>query len=85
MVEQKPTVSSSLLEAMEDYAAKIEKITTHDPGNKVELACLYSGISGINECVTALKKNGFISDSENEKLQKEIHKLYAMLRFEDRS
>ena len=82
MNEKKLTVESSLLEAMVDYSKKVEKIITHDPGNKVELACLYSGISGINECVTALRKNGFISDRENEDLQKMIQKLYAMCTLE---
>jgi len=82
MNEKKPTVGSSLLEAMEDYALKIHKIRTHDPKNKVELACLYSGISGINECVTALRNNGFISEGENEELKNEINKLYALCRVE---
>lgn len=75
---EKRKVSSSLLEAMEDYSKKIEKIIVHDPGNKVELACLYSGISGISECVTALRKNGLISDRENVSLQQMIQKLYSM-------
>ena len=78
MNKKKRKVSSSLLEAMEDYAKKIEKIIIHDPGNKVELACLYSGISGISECVTALRKNSFVSDSEYVVLQQMIQKLYAM-------
>ena len=78
MIKKNPTVSSRFLEAMEEYSQKIETITFHDPGNKVELACLYAGISGINECVTALRKNCFISDHENEELQKMIQKLYAM-------
>jgi hypothetical protein len=77
MNKKKHTISSSLLEAMEDYAKKIEKIKIHDPGNKVELACLYSGISGISECVTALRKNGFISDPENVELQQMMEKLYS--------
>ena len=78
MDNKKHTVCSSLLEAMEDFSKKIEKIIIHDPGNKVELACLYSGISGINECVTALRKNGLLSDHENVTLQKMIQRLYAM-------
>ena len=82
MNEKKPTVCSSLLEAMEDYAIKINKIRTHDPENKVKLACLYSGISGINECVTALKSNGFISERENQQLTNEIHRLYALCKVE---
>jgi hypothetical protein len=76
MNENKATVSSSLLEAMKDYAIKINKIRTHDPRNKVELACLYSGISGIKECMTALRINGFISEPENEELENEIQNLY---------
>ncbi|KPJ83195.1 MAG: hypothetical protein AMS17_17850 [Spirochaetes bacterium DG_61] len=82
MNEKKPTVSSSLLEAMEDYAIKINRIRTHDPENKVMLACLYSGISGINECVTALRSNGFISERENEELANVIHTLYTMCKVE---
>jgi hypothetical protein len=82
MDEKKPTVSSSLLQAMEDYATKINNIRTHDPENKVKLACLYSGISGINECVIALKSNGFISECENRELTEKIHKLYALCKIE---
>jgi hypothetical protein len=76
----KATVSSSLLEAMVDYSTKIERIVAHDPGNKVELACLYAGISGIKECLAALRNNGFISDSENERLEEAIKALYALCR-----
>jgi len=82
MNEKKPTVSSSLLEAMKDYATKINNIRTHDPENSVKLACLYSGISGINECVIALKSNGFISERENQELTEEIHTLYALCKVE---
>ena len=78
MSAKTPTVSSSLLEAIADYSTKVEKIVAHDPGNKVELACLYAGISGINECVTALRNNGFISDAENQRLQEAIRRLYAL-------
>lgn len=83
MVKNKPSVSSSLFEAMEDFSLKIKRIITNDPDNKVELACLYTGISGINECVNMLKKNGFIDSEENAELQKEIHKLYNMCRSGD--
>jgi hypothetical protein len=75
---KKPTVSSSLLEAIADYSAKVEKIVAHDPGNKVELACLYAGISGIRECVTALRSNGFISEDENRSLDEAIRRLYEL-------
>lgn len=78
MNENKPTVSSSLLEAMKDYAIKINKIRTQDPKNKVELACFYSGISGIKECMAALRINGFISEPENKELENEIQNLYHL-------
>jgi hypothetical protein len=73
-----PTVCSSLLEAMDDYAAKIRKIVAHDPGNRAELACLYAGISGIKECVTALRANGFISDGEERRLEEAMQGLYDL-------
>jgi hypothetical protein len=72
------TVGSSLLEAIQDYAAKIQRIVSSDPGNKVELACLYSGISGMRECVTALCKNGFLSARENEELEGALGRLYEL-------
>jgi hypothetical protein len=78
MKSGKATVSSSLLEAMEEYATKINRIVARDPGNKVELACLYAGISGIKECAAALSKNGFIPEGENQELEEEIRKLYAL-------
>ncbi|MBN1837716.1 MAG: hypothetical protein JW820_17800 [Spirochaetales bacterium] len=78
MSAARPTVSSSLLEAMADYSVKIRRIVTHDPGNKVELACLYAGISGIKECMTALRNNGFVSDAENRRLEEALEELYAL-------
>jgi len=78
MSDRQATVAASLLDAMADYSGKIQRIVAHDPGNKVELACLYAGISGIKECVTALRNNGFISDAENARLDGAIQKLYAL-------
>lgn len=78
MKSNEATVGSSLLEAMEDYAGKIRRVVVHDPGNTVELACLYSGISGMKECVIALRKNGFVSAEENLRLEREILELYAL-------
>jgi hypothetical protein len=78
MKSNKPTVSSSLLEAMADYAAKIRRVVVHDPGNTVELACLYSGISGMKKYVIALRNNGSLSADENLRLEREIRKLYAL-------
>jgi hypothetical protein len=80
MNKKEATVGSSLLEAIEEYALKIEKIRKHDPENSAELACLYSGISGINECVTALRANGFITEHENSELDTEMHRLYVLCR-----
>ena len=78
MGEKNPTVGSSLMEAMDDYADKIEKIVEHDPDNHIEQACLYAGISGINECYKMLEKNGFISDEEKKELEAGLHRLYGM-------
>ena len=78
MSNKNPTVSSSLMEAMDDYADKIEKIVEHDPDNHIEQACLYAGISGINECYKMLKKNGFISEQEKKGLETRFHQLYEM-------
>jgi len=78
MSDKSPTVSSSLMEAIDDYAGKIERIVEHDPDNQIEQACLYAGISGINECYKMLKKNGFISEHEMEALETRIHNLYEM-------
>jgi hypothetical protein len=80
MNKKKATVGSSLLEAIAEYALKIEKIRRHDPDNSAELACLYSGISGINECVTALRANGFVTDHENRMLDTEVQRLYDLCR-----
>ena len=66
------------MEAMDDYANKIEKIVEHDPDNHIEQACLYTGISGINECYKMLKKNGFILEREKKGLETRIHQLYEM-------
>jgi hypothetical protein len=63
---------------MEEYALKIDRIRKHDPENSAELACLYSGISGINECVTALRANGFVTDREKVELDAEMRKLYDL-------
>lgn len=74
----KTTVGSSLLEAIGEYAEKIRRIVASDPGNKVELACLYAGISGMRECVTALRKNGFVSDREIQELELAIARLFEL-------
>ena len=78
MSDKSQTVGSSLMEAMDDYADKIEKIVKHDPDNHIEQACLYAGISGINECYKMLKKNGYISEQEKQVLETRIHQLYEI-------
>jgi len=80
MNKKKATVGSSLLKAIGEYALKIEKIRKHDPDNRAELACLYSGISGINECVVALKTDGFIAEQEDRELDVQMHRLYELCR-----
>ena len=78
MSDEKRSVASSLLEAISDYSGKVERIVAHDPGNKVELACMYAGISGIRECVTALRKDGFLSEAESLELEAALRRLYAL-------
>ena len=36
------------------------------------------GISGINECLKALTRNGLVTSGEELKLQERIHELYGM-------
>jgi hypothetical protein len=72
----KPSVCDCLFEAMETFSRKIEKIVTHDPDNIAELACLYEGISGIDDCVKTLRKHGHLSDADEALLKKEMHTLY---------
>jgi len=78
--KKKATVGSSLLRAIGEYALKIEKIRKHDPDNRAELACLYAGISGINECVVALRADGFIAEQEDRELDAQMHRLYVLCR-----
>ena len=71
-------IGECLFEAMENFALKIQKIANRDPDDTGELACLYSGISGIDECVKVLTSHNYLSESDIERLDIEIKRLYTL-------
>ncbi len=73
----KKTVEESLMKAAQNYCKKIDWVMENKPEDRAELACLYAGISGINECINVLKDDGFISLSEEESLNREMDLLFA--------
>ncbi|MCK5196793.1 MAG: hypothetical protein KAR21_00495 [Spirochaetales bacterium] len=72
------SIGDCLFEAMESFALKIQTIANRDPDDTGELACLYSGISGIDECVKALRSHDYLSESDMERLDIEIKRLYTL-------
>ena len=72
------SISDCLFEAMENFALKIKTIANRDPDDTGELACLYSGISGIDECVKSLTSHDYLSESDIEQLYIEIKRLYTL-------
>ena len=72
------SIGDCLFEAMENFALKIQTIVKRDPDDTGELACLYSGISGIDECVTVLTSHDYLSESDMERLNIEIKRLYTL-------
>lgn len=72
------SIGDCLFEAMENFALKIQTIVNRDPDDTGELACLYSGIGGIDECVTVLTSHDYLSESDMERLNIEIKRLYTL-------
>ena len=72
------SIGDCLFEAMENFALKIQKIVNRDPDDIAELACLYSGIGGMDECVKVLKSHDYLSESDTERLDIEIKRLYTL-------
>ncbi|MBN2657680.1 MAG: hypothetical protein JXR86_11520 [Spirochaetales bacterium] len=73
----KSTAAQSILRAAHNYLKKIDWVMEHNPEDIGELACLYAGISGINECIKALREDGLITEREEELLGVEMEKLYT--------
>ena len=72
------SIGDCLFEAMESFALKIQTIANRDPDATGELACLYSGISGIDECVKVLTLHDYLSESDIKRLNIEIKRLYTL-------
>lgn len=70
-------VADSIMKSAHNYCRKIDWVMEHNPEDTGELACLYAGISGINECIRALSEDGFITDLEEENLSREMEELFA--------
>lgn len=76
----KATAADSIMRAAHNYCQKIDWVMEHNPDDTGELACLYAGISGINECITTLREDGLISDIEENRLSEEMNELFAHCR-----
>ena len=77
MNDIKLSIADCLFEAAENFAGKIDTIVTRDPDDTAELACLYSGISGIDACVKSLALHNHLSPVDSQKLKEEIKRLYS--------
>jgi len=73
----KSTAAQSIQRAAHNYLQKIDWVMEHNPEDTGELACLYAGISGINECIKTLREDGFIPKREEELLNREMEELFA--------
>jgi len=78
MDEGKISIGDCLFEAMENFAGKIHTIVARDPEDTAELACLYSGISGIEACIKALASHGHLPPEDGQRLKQEIKRLYSL-------
>jgi len=73
----KSTAAQSIQRAAHNYLQKIDWVMEHNPEDIGELACLYAGISGINECIKTLREDGFIPKRDEELLGREMEELFA--------
>ncbi|MDA3810321.1 MAG: hypothetical protein PF518_08330 [Spirochaetaceae bacterium] len=71
------TVVNSIMNAAHNYCAKIDWVMDNKPDDRAELACLYAGIGGINECIKTLSEEGVINKQEEESLKREMDELFA--------
>lgn len=74
------SVTDSIMNAAHNYCSKIDWVMDNKPEDTGELACLYAGIGGINECIRTLSQDGLISQIEEETLEREIDELIAHCR-----
>ncbi len=70
-------VVDSIVEAAHNYCKKIDWVMENKPNDRADLACLYAGIGGINECIKTLKDDGFITDKEENSLNLEMESLFS--------
>lgn len=73
----KNTAADSIMRAAHNYCRNIDWVMEHNPEDTGELACLYAGISGINECIRTLSEDGLITDIEEQNLNREMDELFA--------
>ncbi|HAK47374.1 MAG TPA: hypothetical protein DCO79_15825 [Spirochaeta sp.] len=78
MDEVQLSIGDCLFKAMEDFSEKIHTIVTRDPNDTGELACLYSGISGIETCMKGLASHGHLPPTDTQRLEEEIKLLYSL-------
>ncbi len=78
MDEGKLSIGDCLFEAMENFAGKIQTIVARDPDDTAELACLYSGISGIDACRKVLVSHGHLPPEDALRLKEEMKRLYSL-------
>ena len=71
------TVVDSIMKAAHNYCRKIDWVMENKPEDRADLACLYAGIGGINECIRTLSDDGLITNIEEDSLNKEMDELFA--------
>lgn len=71
------TVVDSIMKAAHNYCEKIDWVMEHKPEDRADLACLYAGIGGINECIKTLSEDGLINNKDEASLVKEMDELFA--------
>jgi|GEM_PF-1739364 len=71
------TVTDSIMKAAHNYCEKIDWVMENKPDDRADLACLYAGIGGINECIKTLSDDGIINSTDEEILNREMDELFA--------
>ncbi len=77
------TVVDSIMKAAHNYCEKIDWVMENKPEDRADLACLYAGIGGINECIRTLREDGLISISDEESLSREMDTLFSHCRIKN--
>jgi hypothetical protein len=71
------TVVDSIMKAAHNYCEKIDWVMENKPDDRADLACLYAGIGGINECIRMLREDGLINNGDEMSLNREMDELFA--------